>query len=117
MAQFDVDDANEIIRTLGYQVPYDRLYSDQFEHREFPETYIDRALAILPLLRSIDQQLIEMLPDSMAVEVGELKLSYSQHRRMLRSQATELLQELANLVGLQIARNKYRSGNPAVSYW
>jgi hypothetical protein len=119
---FDADDANEIIRVLGYQVPYERLYADQFQYKEFAETYIDRALAILPLLTSIDKQLIEMLPDSMAVEVGELKLNYRQHKQLLLSQATALLNELAGLVGLQVAYNKY-SGAGAnvcggnVSYW
>lgn len=120
MAQFDLDEANEIIRVLGYQVPYDRLYSDQFEHREFPDTYVDRALAILPLLVSIDKQLIEMLPDSMAVEVGELKLNYRQHKKLLIEQAIGLLNELAGLVGLQVAYNKYAAaGNcmTGVSYW
>ena len=117
MAQFVREDCEEILRLLGYTVPYDRLIRDNLQNTEFTETVIDRALEIFKLLKDVDQQLVDLLPDSMAVVVGELKLSYPQHKRLLKDQASEWLAELANLVGMPIRNDKYRSSVGTVSYW
>jgi hypothetical protein len=117
MAQFDPDTIDEILRVLGYQEPYERILKSTLVEQNFAETVIDRAEVILPQLAKIDQQLFNSLEDTMAIDVGELRLNYPQHYAMLRRQARSLLAELAHLVGMAVIYNKYGNGSASVSYW
>lgn len=75
---------------------------------------------LLDELEAIDLKLTAATQDSMAVDVGELKLSYLQHVKHLKSEGSRLLNELAIAVGVPVEYNKYRpsqkSRSPGV-YW
>jgi hypothetical protein len=123
MALFDTDDCHEILRVLGYTVPYTRIYLDNLAAQDFPDTVVDRVGAILTQIENIDKQIYASLPDTMAKEVGELVLNYRQHYAMLRGQARMLVQEISGLVGVCAqaqAFSKYGGvggGAIALSYW
>ena len=65
----------------------------------------------------IDGQLKAARTDSMAMAVGNLRLSYSQHVAHLKSEGTRYLQELSNVLGVPILFNKYRTKKSMVRYW
>lgn len=122
MALFDTDDCHEILRVLGYAVPYTRTYLDNLALQDFPDTVVDRVGAILTQIENIDKQIYASLPDTMAKEVGELVLNYHQHYAMLRGQGRILVQEVAALVGMYAqpeAFSKYGGigGGVALAYW
>ena len=123
MALFDTDDSHEILRVLGYTVPYTRLFLDNLSEQDFPDTVIDRVGTILTQIENIDKQIFASLPDTMAKEVGELTLNYRQHYAMLRGQARMLIAEIATLTGVQAldsAFSKYGGvggGAVALAYW
>lgn len=81
---------------------------------------VSRVSAILNELSAIDLKLVAATQDSMAVDVGELKLSYAQHVKHLKSEGSRLLNELAIAVGVPVEYNRYRpslkSRSPGV-YW
>ena len=81
---------------------------------------IDRSSDLMDELAAIDLKLIASTQDSMAVDVGELTLSYGQHVRHLKSEGNRLLNELANLVGVSIHSNRYRPDRKSTApgvYW
>jgi hypothetical protein len=123
MALFDTDTCHEILRVLGYTVPYTRIYLDNLEAQDFPDTVVDRVGTILAQIENIDKQIFASLPDTMAKEVGELVLNYRQHYAMLRGQARMLLKEISTLTGvnaLSTAFDKYGGvggGAIALAYW
>lgn len=113
---------------LGYGSLGNILTTELQEARS--QSVIDRALEILDELSrpansvtgdqgGIDAQLRAARGDSMAQTVGNLKLSYGQHVGHLKSDGSSLLKELANLLGVNLAYNKYRPGSSVStqSYW
>lgn len=86
-------------------------------NREYSDPTSDRVIAVLTELADIDTKLSDARADSMAVGVGKLTLSYSQHVAHLKSEGTRSLRELSSLVGVQIVFDKYKSKRSQVSYW
>jgi hypothetical protein len=123
MALFDTDDCHEILRVLGYTVPYTRLVLDNLSEVDFPDTVVDRVGTILTQIENIDKQIFASLPDTMAKEVGELALNYRQHYAMLRGQARMLISEIATLTGVPARENAFSKyggiggGAIALAYW
>jgi hypothetical protein len=67
-----------------------------------------RVRDLLDALDEIDLKMSAATQDSMAVQVGELTLSYAQHVNHLKSEGSRLLNELAVAAGVPIEYNRYR---------
>lgn len=117
MATFTSDEQDLLRVVLGYASVANRLTTELTEPRS--QAVVDRALALLEELSTIDGQLTAARADSMAKGVGQLQLSYSQHVSHLKGEGSRLLFELSNLIGIAILYNKYQAGrSPAIrSYW
>jgi GTP:adenosylcobinamide-phosphate guanylyltransferase len=116
MATFTSSQKSQLKLVLGYASSPNLLTTELDEDRE--QVFIDKAIAILADLASIDQQLIDARSDSMAKNVGSLRLSYTQHVAHLKSEGTRALTELSNVLGISIVHNKYRGASVStVSYW
>ena len=75
-------------------------------------------------LEAIDTQLRAARADSMALEVGDLKVDYGKHVAHLRSEGSLILKRLESITGVPLRYNKYtgrsleaKSTNSVVSYW
>ena len=113
---------NQIKALLGYAAAPNLLVNELRE--EEPEETLVQVREILVNLLSkdaaspgIDLQLMNARSDSMAMGVGNLKLSYSQHVAHLKSEGSRYLQELSNLLGVEIIYDKYRPRRVKISYW
>lgn len=111
--------AESIALALGYpDAPPFTMAVIQSENKV--KAVILRVSDLMDELEAIDGKLTAATQDSMAVEVGELTLSYSQHVKHLKSEGSRLLQELATAVGVPVEYNKYRpqlkSRTPG-AYW
>lgn len=75
---------------------------------------------LLDELEAIDLKLTAATQDSMAVDVGELKLAYPQHVKHLKSEGSRLLNELSIAVGVPVQYNRYRPSQKSATtgaYW
>lgn len=116
MPTFTQDQQDQLRAVLGYASASSILTTELPQERSQP--VIDRAIAILAELADIDQKLVEARADSMAKEVGQLKLSYSQHVRHLKSEGNRTLKELSNLLGIEVVYSKYGGSCSTMrSYW
>lgn len=85
---------------------------------EYTQVIVDRALEILDELLLIDGYLKEALSTSFVTEARGSKLSYRQHVAHQKSEGTRLLTELARLLSVDVAFNKYQPKKVStVSYW
>jgi hypothetical protein len=116
MANFDSEQIDTLKIVLGYtSVPM--LLTTQLTEPRAQAT-IDRAIALVDELTDIDTKLTAARADSMAVGVGKLQLSYSQHIRHLKSEGDRLLHELEALLGIEVIYNKYKgAGLTTKAYW
>ena len=78
-----------------------------------------KAEAIMDALELLDTQIQQAITDSMAVEVGDLKLDYQAYLRNLRSEGDRQLKMLAQLVrerpyNLELNYNPYAGGGSGV---
>ena len=111
--------AESIAVALGYpEAPRFTMSTIEADNRV--TAAVAQSSDLMDALAAIDLKLTAATQDSMAVDVGELTLSYSQHVKHLKSEGNRLLNELANLVGVPIQFNRYRpdrkSTGPGV-YW
>lgn len=119
MAQFTSSQVEKLEMALGYTTSH-TMYT--FTHNQlnsnFTQTVVDRGLAILSQLDNIDTLLSESMDTSYVVESRGSKLSYGAHVKHLKSEASRLLRELANLLDVGINYNKYSSSRELLtSYW
>lgn len=85
---------------------------------EFTQVIIDRVSEIISELASIDEYLKEALSTSFVTEARGSKLNYKSHVAHLKSEAVRLLKELANLLSIDVAFNKYQTNKTStISYW
>ncbi|MBE9178679.1 hypothetical protein IQ268_08915 [Oculatella sp. LEGE 06141] len=116
MATFTPDQIDTLKIVLGYASMPNLLTTELSEARS--PAIIDRAIALLDELGEIDGQLSAARQDSMAKQVGQLSLSYSQHVSHLKSEGSRLMKELSHLLGISIAYNKYGGRSISVAnYW
>lgn len=113
---------NQVKALLGYAAAPNLLVNELREDE--PEETLIQVREILSNLLSkdaaspgIDLQLANARSDSMAQGVGNLKLSYSQHVKHLKSEGSRYLQELSNLLGVEVIYDKYRPRKVKISYW
>lgn len=84
-----------------------------------------RASDLVAQLDAIDSALASARLDSMASEVGELKVDYQRHISLLKSEGSRLLKELANLCGMIVAYDRFQGETATLrsspysiqSYW
>ncbi|BAY64982.1 hypothetical protein NIES22_50830 [Calothrix brevissima NIES-22] len=100
---------------LGYNSPISSVVHSQLS-TNFTQVVYDRAVAILTDLDDINAKLKEATDTSYVTESRGSKLSYSQHVRHLKSEATRLLKELAHILSVDVAFNIYFSNTPK-AYW
>lgn len=74
-----------------------------------------KANDILLQLQAIDQAIAAATLDSMAVEVGSLKVDYARHLSLLKTEGSRLLKDLANVSGLSVAYDRFSGGAAGVS--
>ncbi|MGJ3244945.1 MAG: hypothetical protein ACFE0I_02590 [Elainellaceae cyanobacterium] len=82
----------------------------------YPQEYIDRIEEILTELNEIDAALKSARGKSMARKVEGLELSYGQHVMNLKSDGSNLLHEIASILNVSIARNKYSMSRSILHY-
>lgn len=106
----------QVTTLLGYGSVAHRI--DPYLKEGYLETVVQRVELILTELTEIDEQLKALRPDSMAQSVAGMQLNFPQHRALLRADASNLLKELAQILGIPILFNKYATAPKAiVSYW
>ncbi len=127
MPTFTADQQAKLRLVLGYASKSSLLTNDFQESRT--QAVIDRALAIVDELTrpanpatedqgGIDAKLSAATSDSMAMQVGDLKLSYVQHVAHLNFEGSRLLCELGQILGIEPIYNKYKTtGKARKSYW
>ena len=115
MAALTQSQKDQIEMILGYASAPNILTTELDD--DYNDAVSDRVAAILTQLATIDTQLQDARTDSMAMAVGNLKLSYSQHVAHLKSEGSRHLKELSNLVGVAIVFDKYKQKRSQVSYW
>jgi hypothetical protein len=62
---------------------------------------------ILERLQEIDTLIVQALPDSMAVRVGDITVDYGAHVGLLRSEGSNLLRQLAATADVPLLYDKY----------
>jgi hypothetical protein len=115
MANFTSPQIEQIEMVLGYSNPISSTIHTQLS-TTYTQVVYDRALAILTDLDDINIKLKEATDTSYVTESRGSKLSYSQHVRHLKSEATRLLKELAHILSVELAFNRYSPCQPK-SYW
>lgn len=115
MANFTTTQIEKIEMVLGYNSPISDVVHTQLS-TDFPQVVYDRAVVILADLDDINAKLKEATDTSYVTESRGSKLSYGQHVRHLKSEATRLLKELAHILSVDVAFNKY-SSNTSKYYW
>lgn len=128
MPTFTQPQQNKLKILLGYASVPHLLTTELQEDRS--QEVIDHVLQLLDELTrpanesigdqgGIDAKLSAATGDSMARQVGSLRLNYSQHTAHLKSEGTRLLNELAAVLGVRMVYNKYGGGASASkrSYW
>lgn len=84
---------------------------------DYNQTIIDRVDAILIELTDLDTLLKEARETSYVTESRGSKLSYSQHIKHLRLEASSLVIELAYITKINVEFNKYSKSKKATSYY
>lgn len=115
MANFTSTEIEKIEMVLGYNSPISPIVHTQLS-TNFTQVVYDRALVILTDLDDLNAKLKEATDTSYVTESRGSKLSYAQHVRHLKSEATRLLKELAHILSVDLAFNKYSSNTPK-AYW
>ncbi|MEH1803228.1 MAG: hypothetical protein V7L13_29510 [Nostoc sp.] len=118
MAQFTTVQAEEFERVLGF-FEFSSLIRTELTSN-YSGTIVDRTLAILDELVSIDNLLKESLETSFVKESRGSKLSYGSHVAHLKSEGTRLLIELGQLLRVGVNYNKYLPNSKrtsTVAYW
>lgn len=122
MPVLEVAEQEQIKVLLGYASAPNLLYNQLREDEE--QGTIDAIRKVLTELLSedvntpgIDKQLRDARSDSMAMGVGNLKLSYAQHVGHLKIEGSRYLRELSDLLGVEILFDKYRNKKHKKSYW
>lgn len=97
----------QVLSTLGYPgypswethvyLPLDQMSAEA-------QARID---TLISELATIDTQIETALNDSMATQVGELKVDFNRQIALLKNEGTLKLQEISNLSGLELMFNKY----------
>jgi len=72
-----------------------------------------RVMAIVADLETIDGLLAEARANTMAINLGTMKLDFATHLAALKLEATNLLTELAQLSGIALFFNRYIGEYPA----
>lgn len=99
---FTVSEQQQILAALGYG-PHDEAPT----FLTVTQPQYDRTVQILTQLINLDDQLFTNSTDAMALQVGDIKLSFAQHTVMVKSLGSGLLYELSAMTGVPIKRNKY----------
>ncbi|AUT00897.1 hypothetical protein CLI64_11080 [Nostoc sp. CENA543] len=116
MAYLSQDEIERIELVCGY-AQFSTLTRSQLE-LEHTQAVIDRALAILGELDTIDQQLVDVRADNYVAESRGTKLNYSYHTRQLKLSGYNLVRELSSILGIGVARDRYfPHANKTHSYW
>lgn len=84
----------------------------------YNQVAVDRVDEIILELADIDTQLKELRPDSLALEVQNMKLSFPQQRAILKQDGSNLLMELCQILAITPVYNKYKSSSCSQPhYW
>ena len=106
-------DLYEILRFLGYGNPdYDRhaLYTLQtISGRALHPSDVLRVSEIRQTLAVLDEQISQAIGDSAITDACGSKMDWTGHLKLLRSQAQYLLEELANIYGIELLRSPYQN--------
>ncbi|MBW4443089.1 MAG: hypothetical protein KME10_17985 [Plectolyngbya sp. WJT66-NPBG17] len=117
---------DRLLRTLGYGLtpillePQLTQYLSPLESRP---ALVEEIGLLLDAIESLNGLLSAARTDSMAVEVGGIKIDYVQHVRHLKSEGSRLLRQLEALTGLPLKFDQFKgsaprsSSNSSVSYW
>lgn len=80
-----------------------------------------QANSLMTQLAAIDAALSVSTLDSMAVEVGDLKVNYTRNIQLMKLEGSRLLKQLANLSGLPVLYDRFLPPQPnpwsVQSYW
>lgn len=117
MAQFTSTQVEQLEMLLGYANSITLVHSRLSSI--YSQSIYDRSVEIVAELGNIDSLLSgsnSSLDVAYVVEARSSKLSYVQQMSMLKSTGSRLLRELAYLLSVQLAFNKY-SGSSSISYW
>ncbi|HEY9699097.1 MAG TPA: hypothetical protein V6D10_17685 [Trichocoleus sp.] len=116
MPYFTATQVEQITTILGYaSAPH--LIAPQLAN-SYLSAAVERVAQILIDLAEIDAQLKALRPDSMAESVAGMQLNFPKHRALLKSDASDLLKELAQVLGIPLLSKKYAgSARATVSYW
>lgn len=128
MPNFTQPQQDKLRVVLGYGSLSNILVTELQEVRS--QAVIDHSLELLDDLTrpanealgdsgGVDAKLKAAQSDSMAQTVGNLRLSYPRHVAHLKSEGSRALKELAHMLGIALAYNKYSGGGSVskVSYW
>ena len=107
-----------IRRLLGYPVQGRLGLVLPQLNEDYPQDSIDRISEILIETQDIDAQRKDSRSQSMATEVDDIKVSFPQHLKYLRSERQVLIRELCAIVDLKpFADNQGASSNTvAIQY-
>lgn len=107
MPQMNSTTQDQVLIFLGYPADGTLLAQERLS-REYPQRALDRIQLIIQDLLSIDSQLKEARNSSMASSTSHTSLDWARHLNHLRSDGHTLLQEVANLSGLNVFYSKYQ---------
>lgn len=94
-------DLLSVSEILGYR---------KLQYTEYPLTEYRSAQIELRVLRlnTIDAALSEAAVNSVAGMVGDMKLEYTNHINILRSEGSRILNEIANLAGIPVGFDRFK---------
>lgn len=116
MALFSQDVIEKIELVTGY-AQFSTLARARLQD-DYTQAVVDRAMAILTELDTIDQQLIDARADNFVSESRGTKLNYGYHTKQLKLSGYNLVRELGNLLGIAVLKDKYFPAAPkTASYW
>jgi hypothetical protein len=117
MTQFSTTQIEAIELITGHSIATDLVVREQLSS-DYTQTTVDRVVEILAELTSLELLLKEARETSFVTESRGSKLSYSQHIKHLRLEASNLVKELAYITKINVEFNKYNSSKKATtSYW
>jgi hypothetical protein len=115
MPLLDTSQIEKIEMLTGHSIFSDPVRT-QLES-DYNQTVILRVITILYELTNLDNLLKEARETSFVTESRGSKLSYSQHIKHLRLEASSLVKELAYITKINVEFNKYSSHKKATSYY
>lgn len=112
MPKLSTQQVEQVALALGYGAATDLSLAQ----KDFSNSAITSIQSNLDDLTAIDNLIRSARQDSMALEVGGVKVDYRQHLCLLRRDGSDLLKSLSALTSVPILHNRYQGQGQSYSF-